>query len=150
MKIKAYSWILAGAYLIWGIALFIVVPKCTEIFSGFARLPFLTQSVLALGSFGWLGIALAAGALVVLKDLRFRSRLLSILLTAVLLVWMCCMAIALFLPFTLLISPRQARVESPNKSLQPTPGGAGISAFAGHVTGPAWLSLGRSATSHDS
>jgi hypothetical protein len=25
------------------------------------------------------------------------------------------------------------------KSLQPTPVGAGSSAFAGHVTGPAWL-----------
>ena len=33
----------------------------------------------------------------------------------------------------------------PNHSLQPTPVGAGISAFAGCVTGPAWLSLGRSA-----
>ena len=44
----------------------------------------------------------------------------------------------------------------PNKSLEPTPDGAGISVFAGHVTGPAsakqcretvvltaWLSLGR-------
>jgi len=28
----------------------------------------------------------------------------------------------------------------PNKSLQPTPDDAGISAFAGHVIGPAWLS----------
>jgi len=27
-----------------------------------------------------------------------------------------------------------------NHSLQPTPVGAGSSAFAGHVTGPAWLS----------
>jgi hypothetical protein len=34
---------------------------------------------------------------------------------------------------------------SPNKSLQPTPVGVGISAFAGYVTDPAWLSLGRSA-----
>jgi hypothetical protein len=31
----------------------------------------------------------------------------------------------------------------PNKSLQPTPGGAGSSAFAGYATGPAWLSSGR-------
>jgi hypothetical protein len=30
-----------------------------------------------------------------------------------------------------------------NKSLQPTPDGAGRSAFAGHVTGPAWLSFCR-------
>ena len=33
--------------------------------------------------------------------------------------------------------------DAPNQSLQPTPVGAGMSAFAGHVTGPAWLSLGR-------
>jgi hypothetical protein len=33
-----------------------------------------------------------------------------------------------------------------NHSLQPTPVGAGISADAGHVIGPAWLSLGRYAT----
>src|SRR6185503_2812026 len=32
----------------------------------------------------------------------------------------------------------------PNHSLQPTPAGVGSSAFAGYVTGPAWLSLGRS------
>ena len=32
---------------------------------------------------------------------------------------------------------------SPNKSLQPTPVGAGMSAFAGHVTDPAWLSFCR-------
>lgn len=30
-----------------------------------------------------------------------------------------------------------------NHALQPTPDGAGRSAFAGRVTGPAWLSLGR-------
>ena len=30
-----------------------------------------------------------------------------------------------------------------NQSLQPTPDGAGMSAFAVHAIGPAWLSLGR-------
>jgi len=34
-----------------------------------------------------------------------------------------------------------------NKSLEPTPVGRSSSAFAVHVTGPAWLSSGRSATS---
>jgi hypothetical protein len=29
--------------------------------------------------------------------------------------------------------------EMPNHSLQPTPDGAGSSAFAGYVTGPGWL-----------
>jgi len=115
MKIKAYSWMLAGAYLICGIALFLIIPKCD--FSGFARpLPFLTRAALALGSFGWLGLALAAGALVILKDLRFRSRLLSVLLTVVLGVWICCMAIGLFLPFTWLVSQQQARALPPNQS----------------------------------
>lgn len=33
-----------------------------------------------------------------------------------------------------------------NQSLQPTPDGAGMSAFADHVTSPAWLSLGRYST----
>ena len=31
----------------------------------------------------------------------------------------------------------------PNHALQPTPVGAGMSAVAGYVAGPAWLSLGR-------
>jgi len=30
-----------------------------------------------------------------------------------------------------------------NHALQPTPVGVGSSAFAGYVTSPAWLSLGR-------
>ena len=34
-------------------------------------------------------------------------------------------------------------LKRPNHALQPTPVGAGSSAFAGHVTSPAWLSLGR-------
>jgi hypothetical protein len=38
---------------------------------------------------------------------------------------------------------RTAKDVRPNQSLQPTPNGAGGSAFAGCVTGPAWLSLGR-------
>jgi hypothetical protein len=32
---------------------------------------------------------------------------------------------------------------TPNQSLQPTPVGVVSSAFAGHVTDPAWLSLSR-------
>jgi hypothetical protein len=32
---------------------------------------------------------------------------------------------------------------TPNQSLQPTPDGAASSAFAGHVTSPAWLSFCR-------
>src|SRR5262249_47868870 len=40
----------------------------------------------------------------------------------------------------------QSMIMPANKSLQPTPVGVGISAFAGCVTGPAWLSFCRWAT----
>jgi hypothetical protein len=40
------------------------------------------------------------------------------------------------------------RKEPPNKLLQPTPVGAGMSAFADHVTGPVWLSFCRWAGKH--
>jgi hypothetical protein len=33
-------------------------------------------------------------------------------------------------------------LKPPNQTLQPSPVGAGSSAFAGYVLGPAWLSLG--------
>jgi len=38
------------------------------------------------------------------------------------------------------ISALSMKNQPPTKSLQPTPGGAGSSAFAVYVTGPAWLS----------
>lgn len=119
MKIKVYSWILAGAYLICGAALFVVVPKCGAIFSGFdLPLPLLTRAALAVGAFGWLGIALIACALVVLKDLRFRSGLWSFLLTAFLVIWVGCVAVALLLPYTGATCGLQAHGLSPGKSPQ--------------------------------
>jgi hypothetical protein len=46
---------------------------------------------------------------------------------------------------TVFLNPNRLNTKRwPNKSLQPTPVGAGISAFAGHVIDPAWLSFCRS------
>jgi hypothetical protein len=42
--------------------------------------------------------------------------------------------------FTLVLIVMFATTPTPKKSLQPTPVGAGSSAFAFHVIGPAWLS----------
>ena len=42
-----------------------------------------------------------------------------------------------------IVTSRRAGEPTPNHSLQPTPDGVVSSAFAGGVTAPAWLSLGR-------
>ena len=99
MKIKIYSWILAGAYLLCGVALFPILVKLQMLFSGFGmELPFATKAVLALGPFGWLCTSVAIGTLVILKDMRFRSRLLNPLLTFILVAWAICIAVTLLYP----------------------------------------------------
>jgi hypothetical protein len=76
MKIKAFSWVLAGAFLLCGVIFFRVIPQFEFIFTGFSiPLPPATRCVFAVGRFGWLSVAVIAGALVIFKDLWFRSRL---------------------------------------------------------------------------
>ncbi len=99
MKIKVFSWILAGAYLLCGVMFFVVIPQFESIFSGWAvPLPLLTRVVFAIGPFGWLSLALAVGALAILKDLRFRSRLLDLIFLMLLALFGGCIVIALFSP----------------------------------------------------
>jgi hypothetical protein len=96
VKVKIYSWILASAYLLCGAALSFALFKIQAILSGFnIELPFMTRMALAVGPVGWLCVSVAAGLFVILKDLRFHSRLLNPLFTLVLVAWMICMAIAL-------------------------------------------------------
>jgi len=100
MKIKAFSWIVAGAYLLCGVMLFIVIPQFESIFSGFAApLPLLTRTVFAIGPFGWLSLAVTFGALTILKDWRFRSRLLDLLFVMLFMLLVGCIPVALILPF---------------------------------------------------
>ena len=95
MKTTPYSWILAGAYLFCGLGIGYVVLKLQAIFSGFGiELPTMTRVALGVGPVGSLCVSLALGLLVILKDLRFRSRLLNPLFTLVLLSWVSCIALA--------------------------------------------------------
>ena len=107
MKIKVYSWILASAYLLCGVVLFLVTlkfqPWLQQAFSEVGMtLPFLTRATFVVGPYGWLLLAIASGTFVILKDLRFHSRLLSPLFTFILVLWVGCMAIALIYPLTFL------------------------------------------------
>ena len=99
-KIKIYSWILAGAYPLCGLAFFVTLFKLQKVFAGMGiQLPWVTVTTLSVGRFEWLGASVAMGALVILKDLRFQSRLLNPLFTVALVSWIICMAVALLYPF---------------------------------------------------
>jgi hypothetical protein len=101
MKTKISSWIIAGAYLLFGVWLYLAIPRFQGLFSGFnIRLSFLTRVALVVGPNGWLLLAVAAGTAVVLKDRRFYSRLWNPLFTLLFLLWVGGMAVALiFFPF---------------------------------------------------
>ena len=99
MKIKTCSLILAGAYSLCGAMFFLIVAKYRILFSeSGVPLPFLTRAVLAIGPLGWLCLAVSAGAVTILKDLRFRSPLLNLVLTLVLGLLATCITVAVFLP----------------------------------------------------
>ena len=101
MKIKAFSWILAGVYLLCGVMFFVVIPQFESIFSGWAvPVPSLTRAVFAIGPFCWLSLAVTVGALAILKDLKFRSRLLDLIFLMLLALLGGCIVVALLiLPF---------------------------------------------------
>jgi hypothetical protein len=54
--------------------------------------------VLAVGRFGWLSVAVIVSALVILKDLKFRSRLLDWMFLMVLALWVGYITVAMLLP----------------------------------------------------
>jgi hypothetical protein len=100
MKVKTYSWILAGAYSLCGLALFVAVLRVHKLITiwGISLQP-ITIAVLTVGPIGWLLLSLAAAVLVVLKDLRFRSSLLNPLFTFTLVSWVVLAVFALLSPF---------------------------------------------------
>ena len=88
MKIRLFSWILAGSYLFCGLGICFVVLELTKIISGFNfNLPVTTRVTLKIGPVGWLCWGVTVGFLVALKDLRFRSRILNPLFTLLLMAW---------------------------------------------------------------
>jgi hypothetical protein len=105
VKIKIYSWILAGAYLLCGTGFFYILLKFTEVFSGFnIPLPAATRMMLAIGPFGWLFFSAAAGLAVIQKDVRFGSRIFNLnpFLTFALVFWVSFMVFAFLYPITTL------------------------------------------------
>ena len=90
---------LAGAYLFCGLGICFIVLKLQVIMSGFGiELPAITRAVLGVGPVGWLCASLAVGLLVVLKDLRFRSRLWNALFTLGLVSWVGGIGLAVLTP----------------------------------------------------
>jgi hypothetical protein len=70
-----------------------------KVFAGMGiELPWATTATLSVGRFEWLGASVVMGALVILKDLRFHSRLLNPLFTVALVAWTSCMVFALVYP----------------------------------------------------
>jgi hypothetical protein len=107
IRIKIYSWKLAGAYLICGLIFFFadlkIQPFIQNVFSGFnISFPFLTKAAFTVGPYGWIFLMAAVGAIVVLKDLKFQTRFLNPLFTVLLVLWVGCMVFTLSYPFTLL------------------------------------------------
>ncbi|HEY3761969.1 MAG TPA: hypothetical protein VGN23_09500 [Verrucomicrobiae bacterium] len=87
MKTRLNSWILAGAYFVFGLMVFFVMPHFLSQFSeeGAQQFPTFSTIVFTVSPAGWLLVMLAIGTIVILKDFRFRSRLLNPIFTTVLL-----------------------------------------------------------------
>ena len=86
MRIKIYSWIMASTYLFCGVVSFLFIRWSKVVLADFnISLPFLMRATFAIGAYGWLCLSVEVGILVILKDLKFRSRYLNPLFTFVLL-----------------------------------------------------------------
>jgi hypothetical protein len=88
MKIKLYSWFLAGAYLLCGVMVFFVLPYFLAMLpqGGIQDFRVFYRAVFSVGPLGWLLVALTIAAIVVLKDFWFHSRFLNPVFTAILVV----------------------------------------------------------------
>jgi type II secretory pathway component PulF len=101
MKVRAHAWVLAAAYLIYGAAFaFWLVPRFGYLFSELHQaLPFPTQLLLSFGSWAILAIAISLSVAIILKELKFRSRVTDSIFELILpLVVFLCLTTALILP----------------------------------------------------
>jgi hypothetical protein len=99
MKVRISSWLLAGAYLASGWLLFLFVRHFHVIYLGFdIKGPLLTQAIFAASPLGCLLLFAATGVVIILKDLRFRSRYLNLLFTFILILGITCVVCSLFFP----------------------------------------------------
>jgi hypothetical protein len=101
MKKRIYSWILASAYLVWGVLLFLAVPKFQETVSGFnISATLVMRTIFAFGPYGCLLLAVAIGVAIIFIDLRFHRRFVSLVFTVTLLLWVYCMTAFAITNFT--------------------------------------------------
>jgi len=99
MKIRAYSMILAIAYLLFGVVLFYIIPKFQEMYSGYTIEPlFLARAMFAVGSLGCLCFSAMVSIVVILNDIKFHSRYPNLIFTTLLVLWVSYTPIALFYP----------------------------------------------------
>lgn len=104
-RISRLSWILTGGYLLCGVMFFVLVRKVAFIFSELQpplMLP--TRVLLWVGPSGWLALMVFLAALIVSRDVGFRSHLLKPVITVGLcvalggvLVAVACLGVAIFL-----------------------------------------------------
>src|SRR5580704_2264378 len=87
MRIKLCSWILAAAYFIFGLVIFLMVSRFAAMFANLGvTLPGITGAIYAVGATGWLVASFFGAIIVVLKDLKFQSTLLNPIFTLALIV----------------------------------------------------------------
>jgi len=99
MKKRIYPWILASAYVLFGMGLNHIIPKFQEMYSGFdIKLSFLTRVMISAGPFGRLGFPALMGVVVILTDNKFHSRYLNHIFAVILLLGVWCALGALILP----------------------------------------------------
>ena len=88
MKAKIYSWLLASAYLAWGLFLWSLIPKLQRMYSEFGLpVPSPVKVMFIAGPFGCLLITAVIGAVLALNTHRFHMRFVSFTLTIPLLAW---------------------------------------------------------------
>lgn len=88
MKEKFYSWLLAGAYVAWGVCLLLLIRRFQPAFVGFnIPVPFLMKIMFVTGPYGCLLITAVIGAMAVLNSRRFHVRFMGLILTITLLAW---------------------------------------------------------------
>lgn len=85
---KIYSWLLASAWLAWGIFLLLLIPRLQVLYSGFGfSVPSLVRLMFIAGPVGCLLLATMTGTAVALNTHKFHLRFLSMMLTIPLLAW---------------------------------------------------------------
>jgi hypothetical protein len=100
MKSKKYLWLLASAYLAWGVYMFSFIPKFKECFAGspFSP-PFLVKAMFLAGPFGCALLAIIIGVFVALNIKWFHVRFVSLISMLFLMAWVGYLSYVVFTTF---------------------------------------------------